>query len=255
MKKQKTENNNEVNNRSESNISSDKMLYNHHLDLLPKFGSNWNTHNLLTMSRMSISRLLYYDALYKKIVGKTGVICEFGVQWGAGLSTLINLRGIYEPYNHSRKVFGFDTFEGFKNSDKIFDGPQYNDGDYKTIEKYENKLNEILSIQESQSPIPHIKKFELIKGDASETTKKWLKDNPHVIIALAIFDMDIYKPTKDVLKLILPRLGKGSIVAFDELNCKNFPGETIALDEVVGLSNLRLQNYSHQPNCSWFEVE
>jgi hypothetical protein len=69
---------------------------------------------------MSISRLLYYDTLYKKIIGKSGVICEFGVQWGAGLSTLLNLRGIYEPYNHTRKVFGFDTFEGFKNTDKIF---------------------------------------------------------------------------------------------------------------------------------------
>ena len=104
----------EVNNRSKNNISSDKLLYENHLNLISKFGPNWNTHKLLTMSRMSISRLLYYDNLYQNILGKTGVICEFGVQWGAGLSTLINLRGIYEPYNHTRKVFGFDTFEGFK---------------------------------------------------------------------------------------------------------------------------------------------
>ena len=38
---------------------------------------------------------------------------EFGVRWGQNLITLNNLRGIYEPFNHSRKIIGFDTFEGF----------------------------------------------------------------------------------------------------------------------------------------------
>ena len=45
-----------------------------------------------------------------------GCILEFGVQWGAGLPQLISLRGIYEPYNYSRHIYGFDTFEGFVNT-------------------------------------------------------------------------------------------------------------------------------------------
>ena len=68
---------------------------------------------------------------------------------------------------------------------------------------------------------------------------------------MAIFDMDIYKPTKDALKAIKPRLTKGSILIFDELNCKEFPGETEALNEVLGLNNIKLKHYPQQPSRAW----
>ena len=38
---------------------------------------------------------------------------ECGVFNGAGLFTWASLSEIYEPINHSRKIIGFDTFEGF----------------------------------------------------------------------------------------------------------------------------------------------
>jgi len=68
---------------------------------------------------------------------------------------------------------------------------------------------------------------------------------------MAIFDMDIYKPTKDTIRAIKPKLTKGSLLVFDELNCQQFPGETKALDEVLKINNLKLQFYPHQPNCAW----
>ena len=68
---------------------------------------------------------------------------------------------------------------------------------------------------------------------------------------MAIFDMDIYKPTKEALKAIKPKLIKGSLLVFDELNCSEFPGETKALAEVLELNNLKLNHYSHQPSCAW----
>ena len=46
--------------------------------------------------------------------------------------------------------------------------------------------------------------------------------------------MDIYKPTKDCLKAIIPYLSKGSVIGFDEPNSKDFPGETLAIKEVFG---------------------
>ena len=67
---------------------------------------------------------------------------------------------------------------------------------------------------------------------------------------MAIFDMDIYKPTKDALEAIKPKLTKGSVLVFDELNCPQFPGEMQALHEVFGIGNLKLQNYGHQPNSA-----
>ena len=79
----------------------------------------------------------------------------------------------------------------------------------------------------------------------------WLAENPHVIISTPIFDMDVYQPMKDVLKSILPRLVKGSILVFDELNYPKFPGENLALNEVIGLNKLRLRRDPNQPYCAW----
>jgi hypothetical protein len=88
-------------------------------------------------------------------------------------------------------------------------------------------------------------------GDACDTFPAWLEDNPASIIALAILDFDIYKPTKAVLTRLSERLTKGSILVFDELSCPHFPGETLALMETLGINSLRLKRNPHQPYCSF----
>ncbi len=216
------------------------------------FGAQWNYHFSVFMKRQVISRLLYQDFLYKKILEVPGVILEFGVHWGATMATLVNLRGIYEPYNHSRFIYGFDTFSGFPGVDDK-DGGFSKPGDYATSENYEDELTEVLTIHESFAPIAQIKKFDLIKGDVTETLPAFLEANPHLIVAMAVFDMDIYEPTKSALALVLPRLTKGSLLVFDELNCRHFPGETKAVSEVLGLNELRLQRVPNQPFCAFAE--
>ena len=42
---------------------------------------------------------------------------------------------------------------------------------------------------------------------------------------------------------------------FDELNCPEFPGETIAVMETLGLGRLRLQQDPHQPYAAWAVYE
>ncbi len=242
--------NGELNQHTSDEQERNEQLLAHAQELLPKFGNHWNGHSAVTMKRHALSRALYLNDLYQKIVEVPGVICEFGVQWGATLATLINLRGIYEPYNHSRKIFGFDTFEGFSVVDKK-DGGFSAVGDYSTLKNYQMTLDQILTLQESFSPISHIKKFSLVKGNASETFAQWLKDEPHAVVSMAIFDMDVYKPTKDVLEKIIPRLTKGSLLVFDELNCPYFPGETTAVQEVLGLNKLSLRRHPHMPFCAW----
>lgn len=217
---------------------------------LGQFTGEWNNHLAVTLKRQTLSRLLYWDHLYRQLLEKPGVICEFGVQWGASLAQLINLRGIYEPYNISRLIYGFDTFTGFASVDKK-DGGLSQVGDYATGAGYEEVLGKLLDIHEAFCPVSHKKKFQLIKGDASVTVKQWLSDHPGEIIGMAIFDMDVYKPTKDVLEAIIPRLAKGSLLVFDELNCPSFPGETRAVDEVLKINSLRLRHFPHQPYCSW----
>jgi len=181
---------------------------------------------------------------------------EFGVQYGITLSTLIKLRGIYEPYNYFREIIGFDTFDGFTNklsSDEKKLGWKKND--YGVVKNFENMLEKYLHLEESNTHINWIKKFKLVKGDASNTIIKYLKDNPHTIIGMAIFDMDVYYPTKKVLEIIKPRLYKGSILVFDELNHKSFPGETLAVMESVGLNNLKFNSFHGQVGGCWAVVE
>jgi hypothetical protein len=206
----------------------------------------------LFMTRQSLSRIIAMHDIYKKIIDIHGIICEFGVFWGQNLSLFESFRGMYEPYNYNRKIVGFDSFEGFVSLDKK-DG--YSDiikkGNYSTTESYENTLSKILDYHESNSPISHIKKYELVKGDASVTINEYLNKNPETIIAFAYFDFDVYKPTKDCLEAILPHLSKGAIIGFDELNYHEFPGETLAFREVLGLNNYIIHHAANDPLISY----
>lgn len=210
----------------------------------------------LFINRQNLSRILFMNELYKKIINVHGVVMEFGVRWGQNLSLFESFRGIYEPYNYNRKIIGFDTFEGFK-SVSSFDGDNevVKDGAYNVTDNYEYYLEKILDYQESESPISHIKKYEIVKGDASKTIVEYLKNNPQTIIAFAYFDFDIYKPTRDCLKAILPHLTKGSVIGFDELNYSNFPGETIAFDEVIGINKYKIQRMPLAPMQSYIVIE
>jgi hypothetical protein len=81
-----------------------------------------------------------------------------------------------------------------------------------------------------------------------------LSSHPETIVALAYFDFDIYLPTRRCLELVRDRLTKGSVVAFDELNCPEFPGETIALKEVFGLDKYAIRRSPLNPLISYFVV-
>ncbi|GAG45973.1 unnamed protein product, partial [marine sediment metagenome] len=196
--------------------------------------------------------LLFFNEIYKKILNVHGVIMEFGVYWGRDLALLQNLRGLYEPSNFTRKIIGFDTFEGIKGFDNEKDGLKGYNGDFATTKDYEIYLEKILEYHEKECYLPHIKKFKLIKGDVRETLPKYLEENPETIIAFAYFDMDIYDPTKIVLENIKSHLVKGSIIVFDEINYDRFPGETTAVKEVFGLNNIKLQRIAHEPVPSYF---
>ncbi|QZA79204.1 hypothetical protein K4H28_07360 [Deefgea tanakiae] len=236
--------------KTDSELTSGARMFELRNDIAANMGAHWNVNSNVFMSRLSISRILYLNMLYQHIVDVPGIICEFGVQWGASLSVLANLRGIHEPYNYSRKIVGFDTFQGFSKTHEL-DGKVVSEGDYSTMVDYQHCLDEIMSLHELGSPLPHIKKYELVAGDASKSFPTWIENNPQTVISMAIFDMDIYHPTKEVLMQVLPRLVRGSVLVFDELNCPQFPGETLAVIETLGLNNLKLKRDPNQPFCAW----
>lgn len=78
-----------------------------------------------------------------------------------------------------------------------------------------------------------------------------MKDNPQTVVSLLYLDFDIYKPTKIAIENFIPRMPKGAIIAFDELNSKEWVGETKAVLETIGIRNLRIERFSFNTYMSY----
>lgn len=198
----------------------------------------------LYMPRMAFADLVYMVDLYRLQLEVPGCIAEFGVLWGKNLVLWHHMRTIFEPHNHTRKIVGFDTFKGFQSisesQDK--DHSEAQEGDFDVSDNYDETLGNILSLHQSEGPIEHIDKFELVKGDICATLGNYLNENPATIFSLVYIDCNLYEPTFTILdKLIPDHVTQGTILAFDELCDSRFPGETIALKDTMTSMGLRLQ--------------
>lgn len=194
--------------------------------------------------RQNLSQFLGRHELFKKIIDVHGSIIECGVFLGSGVLGWAQLSAIYEPYNHVRRVVGFDTFEGFPSLSERDGGK---DMDCKVpgglAANTKADIEEAVRLYDLNRPLGHIPRIELVEGDACRTIEKYVEDNQHLVVALLYLDFDIYEPTKVALEHLLPRMPKGAILAFDELGQKNWPGETSAVQEIAGLRNLRVQRF------------
>lgn len=204
-------------------------------------------------TRQDITTALTRIDLFRKAIDVEGSIVECGVKDGNSLFLYNHLSTILEPYNFNRKIVGFDTFEGFQSLSDSKDDSSLTE-EYFSDVNYQNLL-EMSKIEAKNRAVSHIEKIELVKGDATETIPKYVDDNPHLIVALLYLDFDIYKPTKVALDCFLPLVPKGGVVGFDEVNCKKWFGETIALKETLSLGSIRLKKFSYSPFVSYYVVE
>lgn len=203
-----------------------------------------------------LAKVLYLNELYQLITHLPGIVVEFGVWWGANLALFESFRSVYEPYNWTRRVVGFDTFEGYPAISPQDGNSAYaRVGGYTVTAGYEQYLDHLLTAHEDDNIMSHIKKFQLVRGDVVQTIDQYFERNPQSIVALAYFDLALYEPTKKCLEAIRPRLVRGSILAMDELNSPDFPGETIALKEVFGLDKYKIVRSRFLPDRSYVVVE
>lgn len=210
----------------------------------------------LFLESKNLARLLFMDFLYRQMISVQGVIMEFGVRWGQNLALLSALRGIYEPFNRHRKIVGFDTFTGFPSiHEKDGQSSMMVNGQLAVSPHHVEALQRLLTLHESLNPLAHIKKYELCVGNAVEELPRYLARCPETIVAMAYFDLDLYEPTVKCLELLRPRMTKGTILGFDELNDPDSPGETLALMEVFGLNHLRIQRFPFASRVSYVVFE
>lgn len=212
------------------------------IDAFPKFAS-----------RQAIAKFLARHEIFTRTLGINGSVVECGVLHGGGLLTFAKLSSIYEPVNHVRKVIGFDTFAGFPSvaEEDTKEGTSAHLSEGALEGSPREEVEEAVALYDLNRPLSHISKVELVEGDLVETAPRYLEQNPHLVVSLLYLDVDLYEPTKVALETFLPRMPKGAIVAFDQLNAAIFPGETLAVDEILGLADIRIERFTYDSYISY----
>jgi hypothetical protein len=198
--------------------------------------------------RQNLTRFLALYEIYKKIIPIKGSIIECGVFRGFGTMTWAKLSAILEPVNLTRRIYGFDSFSGFPNVtaiDNVGAASGVEEGDL--YADSENELLELSKINDSTRFLGHVPKVKLIKGDASETIPEFVESNPHLLVSLLFLDFDLFEPTRIALENFVPRMPKGAIIAFDELDNPLWPGETAAMLDYFNEKRIRIQRFEFDP--------
>ncbi len=211
----------------------------------------------LYMRSSALAKLFFLDEMYQKILDIPGKIMIFGLWWGQDAIVMENLRAIHEPYNHARRLVGFDTFRGYPDSaigeaDKRSD--VIKDGGYAVSENYYDYLCALAQYHEDENAMYNIKKMQFVQGDVMETVPRYFAEHPETIVSLAYFDMALYEPTKLCLEYVLKNCVKGSVIVMDELNDADYPGETKALKELAPLNQLQIKRSAILPDRSYWIV-
>lgn len=204
--------------------------------------------------RAQVTRFLALYELFRRVLPVKGSIIECGVFRGFSLMSFAKISAVLEPNNLTRRIYGFDSFEGFPQVTRE-DHPETTAtavGDLASASLKE--LRALIDVYDRDRFLGHIPKVQLIEGDLTHTLPQFVEDNPHLMVSLLFLDVDLYEPTKVALETVLPRMPSGAVLAFDELDNPAWPGETQAALETVGLRKLPLRRFEFDPYIAYAEV-
>jgi len=205
--------------------------------------------------RQHLKRFLAMYEIFKLILPVKGSIVECGVFRGFSLMAWAKLSTILEPENLTRRIYGFDTFNGFptiSETDRTGAGIA-EPGDFQTS-SYE-ELQALIEVYDQDRFLGHIPKVQLIAGDAAKTIPSFVQENGQLLVSLLFLDFDLYDPTSVALEHFIPRMPKGAVLACDELDNPTWPGETQALLEALPISNLKIRRLEWDPYIGYAVLE
>jgi hypothetical protein len=215
--------------------------------------------NFETNSRLRF----WFNHIRENALKDDGNIFEFGVYQGA---SLIAVALILRELGSKKKVYGFDSFEGFPSYSQ-FDELQ-NFYRYKGIHFDEEFINKYELFLKTKEEVTSIEKFsastistqgdfsntsyelikkkieffelenvEIIKGSFADTVEKFFgKYNQK--ISSANIDCDLYDGYRICLPFIYDYLFEGGYVHLDEYYSMKFPGAKIACDNFFKEKNI-----------------
>lgn len=206
--------------------------------------------------RQSLAYFLARHEVFQRVLRLHGSILDFGVFRGSSFFTWHQLSAILEPYNHTRKIIGFDSFEGFSafteaDSSPIGEGFSLKAEGRMAFPDGEAELLRGIAMCDMNRPLGHVGKASIVKGTLPESFASYLNEHQETIVALANFGLGLYEPTRDTLALLKPRLQRGSILVFEDLNQAMWPGESKALYEVFQPNEISIERSPISPHVSW----
>jgi hypothetical protein len=205
--------------------------------------------------RQHLKRFLALYEIFKRVLPVKGSVVECGVFRGFGLMSWAKLSAMLEPENLTRRIYGFDTFSGF---------PSVSEKDTNAVAPVTEgglladsyaELQELVGEYDRDRFLGHVDKVHLVRGDVAQTIPRFVAEHGHLVVSLLFLDMDLFEPTKVAIEHFLPRMPRGAVIAFDELDNPMWPGETLALVESMGLGRLRLQRLEWDPYIAFAVLE
>ena len=85
----------------------------------------------------------------------------------------------------------------------------------------------------------------------TETIPAFVRDHPHLVVSLLFMDLRPVRADPRRAAHFLPRMPKGAVLAFDELDNPLWPGETTAVLDEVGLGRLELRRFEFDPYIAY----
>lgn len=192
--------------------------------------TNWSAY----VRRRDLTRFLSHYELFKQVVDLPGCVVELGVFKGASFFTWSKLIETFCPGDRSRRVFGFDHFEGlvdFVGEDGA-DRPDIDkvEGGWKASAEHARTLVEL---HNDDNMVAGVTRCALVEGNVLETVPRFVAENPGLRISLLYLDLDLYEPTRVALQHLYPLVVQGGVVAFDEYALPPWEGETRAAEELL----------------------
>ncbi len=211
------------------------------------------------VAREDLTKFLARTEVFKRQLHVHGSVIDIGVARGASLLTWLQLSAVYEPVNYNREIVGFDTFGGIPHTHPVDHGSTRVSEHVKThgfaVEPgMADDVRRAVELHDQTRYLSHIPKAQIVVGDVTETVPRFLAESPHLVVSLLNIDVDLYESTKVALRKLVPRMPRGAVIIFDEVNVPLFPGETVALQETLGLNGCRLRRFSYAPTLSYVVI-
>jgi predicted O-methyltransferase YrrM len=176
-------------------------------------------------------KLLARHQLFLRTAQLPGHIIDAGVFKGSSTILFAQLLKIYSGAAR-KKVIGFDTFQQAFSDVREFERSRAS----AFMEHHQPNMYEALqAILRAQDLTPYC---ELIKGDISRALPQYISKHRGMRVSLLHLDLDIFKPTLDVLKAVVPLMVPGGLIVLDQYGVEGW-GESEAVDAYFSAQKLR----------------